>query len=170
MCVALMGSLVQAAQHKVGRCCSPCLLCLPDQPCSVGRQASCPVSLHGFEHEESAPAVSLCYLQRIKAALEQASMAITNPLRAAVSNLMFWVPKNDVRNEKIIQEVGLEQDRPSVDHCCVFSRPPGALHGRCAAEGTGTSFDAVQWACSAQRPARGLYRSAAGLAGLMSVA
>ena len=34
-------------------------------------------------------------------------MAITNPLAAAVSNLMFWVPKNDVRNEKIMKEVGL---------------------------------------------------------------
>ena len=77
-------------------------------------------------------------------------MAITNPLRAAVSNLMFWVPKNDVRNEKIIQEVGLEQERSSVDHCCVDSRPPGALHGRCVVEDPCTSLDAVQRACSMQ--------------------
>eukprot|EP00891_Asterochloris_glomerata_P009941 jgi/Astpho2/9941/Aster-06647 len=44
------------------------------------------------------------FLQRIKAALEHASMAITNPIAAAVSNLTFWVPKNDVRNEKLMKE------------------------------------------------------------------
>ena len=49
-------------------------------------------------------------------------MAITNPLAAAVSNLMFWVPKNDVRNEKLMKEVGLSQETSSMDHCCGFER------------------------------------------------
>ena len=54
-----VGSLVQAAQKQNGCCCSLCLLCPPDQPCSVGRQAGCPVSLHAFEQDKSAPAVCL---------------------------------------------------------------------------------------------------------------
>ena len=70
---------------------------------------------------ESMPAVFLCCLQRVKAALEQASMAITNPLAAAVSNLMLWVPKNVVRNEKLMKEVGLAQETLSVDYCCGFN-------------------------------------------------
>lgn len=45
-------------------------------------------------------------------------MAITNPIAAAVSNLTFWVPKNDVRNEKLMKEVGLAHITSSVDHCC----------------------------------------------------